>query len=326
MIKKFIISLLCVCFFTTACVNRQKKNSTGLKDVEIMIDWMPVAEYYGIFYAQKEGIFKNYGYNVTINNGEGAPNVATLVGTGRIPIGTTTSDAILQRYVSGLRYSAVRKLFNFNPTSIISLRKNGINSIDDLRGRTLGRNINSNTYHQLKSLIDTRRDIRISMNDIEEYDIGYGGAEFLFNGNVDAFLGYTTNHAIDVLLRDATMTEIFLGDLGAYSYGLVLAFADERALRRLGLDKKDIEEITKAILEGYDKGYKDIEKSIQYLKEAEPTLDDKKLEEGILKIGKLNYSVLYPHSEIDSWIEGIPQDLRLEVLKLYNNIVWSGKE
>lgn len=324
MIRKVVIPLLCVCCLTISCVNKQK--STSLRDVEITIDWLPVAEYYGIYYAKESGIFKKYGYNVTIKTQNGAPIVANLVGTGTIPVGTTTSDDILRSCAKKHSYSAVRKLFNFNPASIISLKEKGINSIDDLRGKTLGVNVSGNPYLQLKSLIETRRDITINMNSFKEYPIGYGGAEFLFNKNVDAFLGYTTNHALDVLLQDSTMTEVFLGDYGAYSYGLVLAFADEKALRKFELDKRDVQNFTAAVLEGYDAGYKDIKNSIMYLKEVEPTLDDKKLEAGILKIGILNRKVLYPHSEVDLWQEEISSEVRLKVLDLYNNIIWSGKE
>lgn len=328
MIRNFTILSLLVCLLITACGSKQTKSS-GLKKVEITIDWAPVAEYYGIYYAKENGIFKKYGYDVTIQIQNGAPVVANLVGTGAIPIGTTTSDDILRSYSKKHRYSAVRKLFNYNPSSIISLKANNINSINDLRGKTLGVNPSGNPYLQLKSLIENNRDVKINMDDFKENpSIGWGGAELLLNHTVDAILAYTTNQALDVKLQDSTMNEVFLGDYGAYSYGLVLAFADEPTLKKYGLTKEDVGNIYNAIIEGYEKGFVDINKSIQYLKEAEPTLKDEKVRIGITKIGNLNNNILYPHSKIDEWLidKDITEDVRSEVLKLYNTIIWSGKE
>lgn len=220
-------------------------------------------------------------------------------------------------------------MFNYNPSSIISLKENNINSIDDLRGKTLGVNPSGNPYLQLKNLIENSRDVKIDMDDFNENpSIGWGGAELLLNHTVDAILAYTTNQALDVSLQDSTMNEVFLGDYGAYSYGLVLAFADETSLKKFALTKEDVGNIYDAIIEGYEKGYADIDKSIQFLKEEEPTLKDEKVRMGITKIGSLNNNILYPHSKIDEWLidENITQDIRTEVLKLYNTVVWSGTE
>jgi NitT/TauT family transport system substrate-binding protein len=328
MIKRIIVPLLWVSLVIMGCGNN-KKNTTGLKDIEITIDWTPVAEYYGIYYAKESGLFKKHGYNVTIQIQNGAPIVANLVGTGTIPIGTTTSDDILRSYAKKHRYSAVRRLFTFNPSSIITLKENNISTIDDLRGKTLGVNPNGNPYLQLKSLIETNRNIKIGMDDFKENpSIGWGGAELLLNHTVDAILAYTTNQALDVKRQDSTMNEVFLGDYGAYSYGLVLAFADETALSKYGITKEDVKTIYDIIIEGYEKGFDDIERSILYLKEAEPTLKEDKVRDGIKKIGTLNNLISYPHSKVDEWLidKSITENIRAEVLKLYNTTVWSGRE
>lgn len=311
----FVISCL---VFLVSCNNSKKKDLQSLKKIQITIDWLPSAEYYGFYYAKSYGIFKKYGYDVTINNGTGASDVAAQVGMGHIPIGTSTSDNLLRLYSKGARYSALRKLFSFNPSSIVTLNNN-IMSINDLKGKIIGVNINASPYLQFVSLLAQRRDIPYELKDIKEYPIGYGGAIQLLNKDVDAFLAYTTNQAIDVQLKDENYHEIYLGDNGIYSYGLVLAFANSETLKKNNLNNSDINEITKAIIEGYDKGYNDLNKSIECLKKAEPSLDEVKLREGIIKIGKLNRTVAYPHKKIDLWVDDklITDKIRKEVLSLY---------
>ena len=123
------------------------------------------------------------------------------------------------------------------------------------------------------------------------------------------------------------MCEIFLGDYGVYSYGLVLAFADAGTLQKYNIDKNDIKKIYEAIAEGYEKGYEDIENTVTYLKMAEPTLKEEKLKEGIKKIGILNTRVRYPHYYVDQWLIGgeITEEIRDEVLQLYGTVVWKDK-
>lgn len=316
-------SLICVMFLLSC--NSKQNNTNGLKNVEITIDWLPVAEYYGIYYAKHSGIFKEYGYNVTIKNGTGAPDVASQIGTGNIAIGTSTSDNILKRYADGQRFSAVRRLFNFNPSSIVTLKKNNISNISDLYNKTLGVNIKASPYEQLMALVKNDRNIKLEEGAFKEYPIEYGGAVQLLRNDVDAFLAYTTNQAIDVSLQNTEYKEIFLGDLGIFSYGLVLAFAEDNVLKKFGLNKYDVENITEAVIKGYENGLNDINKAVKYLKKNDPLLNEIKTKEAIIKIGKLNKTVNYPHKNIDKWLIGskITDRKRDEVLRLYTTVKWN---
>lgn len=302
-----------------SCNKTEKSDSQGLKKVEIMIDWMPSAEYYGFYYAKSNGIFKKYGYDVILKNGTGASDVAMQVGMGHVPIGTSTSDNLLRLYSKGAKYSSLRKVFNFNPSSIVTLSNNKISTIKDLKNKKLGVNLNASPYAQFERLLTLRKDIPIDISDVAEIPIGYGGAIQLLNKDVDAFLAYTTNQAIDVQLEDEDYKEIYLGDNGIYSYGLVLAFSDMKTLEKHNLTTSDITNITKAVIEGYDKGFSNINSSVECLMKVEPSLNAVKLKEAIIKIGKLNRTVNYPHKQVDLWMDEISEKTRLEVLSLYSN-------
>jgi NitT/TauT family transport system substrate-binding protein len=317
--KIFILTI--IIGIISACTDG--KIDRNIKNIEITIDWLPTQEYFGIYYAKHSGIFKRYGYNVTIKSGTSAADVATQIGVGSIAIGTTTSDSVLRRYAEGQHFSALRKIFNFNPASMITLQNKNIHKLADLYGKTLGVNIQANPYEQFTYVIENDRNIPLQAGQFKEYPIDFGGPEQLLAGNVDTFLGYTTNHAIDVSLRRPDMQEIFFGDLGVYSYGLVLAFADVQTLARHNLNNEDIDKIYNAVAEGYNKGLQDMDKAVEYLMENSPTLTKEKIQAGIAKIGKLNQSVVYPHYQIDQWVNGangtrIAEPVREEVLKLYN--------
>ena len=60
--KIYVVIGLALSFLFAACGSKNKKDvHCELKNIEIMIDWVPVAEYYGFFYAKHSGIFKKYG-------------------------------------------------------------------------------------------------------------------------------------------------------------------------------------------------------------------------------------------------------------------------
>lgn len=325
--KIFVTILLVLSFLFAACGSKNKKDSYGgLKDIEIMIDWVPVAEYYGFFYAKHSGIFKKYGYNVEILTGSGASNVAVQVGAGNVAIGTTTSDNILRQYVRGGRYAAVRPLLSFNPSSVITLKKNHIDDISDLKGKTLGVNIQASPYVQWQFLLKRDRNTPLHEMEVKEYNIEWGGAPQLSEGRVDAFLGYTTNQAVDAELLEKDVCEIFLGDLGVVSYGVVLAFASSDILQKEKIDKNDVERIYQAVKEGYDRGFSDIPNAIRYMKmqDGDPMLDEEKLRLAIQKIGKLNKTIVYAPKKLDNWVkeDGITSQNRDSVLRLYSTVLW----
>lgn len=320
MFKRLFYVAFCLVFFV-ACSQTEntaisEKDNTKLKKIVLTIDWVPSAEYFGIFYAKEKGFYIEEGFDVEISPSSGAPVVASQLAVGAISIGTTTSDNILRQIARGASFERAFPLLTFNPASIVSLSEKPIRTPKDLSGITLGVNKQSSVYQQLQYLIDSKV---IEEKSWKEFPIGYGGPPQLLSNQVDAFCAYTTNQAVDLEIKDLNIQEMYFGNLGVATYGLVLLFADKKFLAKDGLSTEDVTKIAKATIKGYNEGAKDIMKAVEVLKKKVPTLDEKKLEVAIRKIGKLNRYTSFPPKKIDIWVNSadITEEVRKKTLSLY---------
>jgi NitT/TauT family transport system substrate-binding protein len=283
---------------------------------KINIDWLPSAEYYGFFYAKSRNIYRGVGLDVEIVPGSGAPIVAKQLASGDIYAGTTTSDNVLREVARGAAFSRIVPVLCFNPCVIASLKSTRINQLSDLRGKTLGTNQQSSAYQQLMYFIEQGM---IKKGSFKEYPIGFGGAEQLKSGVVDAIIAYTTNTVVDLERQGVGVKEIYLGDQGVATYGLVLVLGSPKQMRDEGLSDSDVDHFVKATLQGYAEGLKDVNGAIAALHSVEPTLDEVKLRMAIEKIKNLNNRSKYPASSLDQWVRGtkINDFTRRKVLELY---------
>jgi ABC-type nitrate/sulfonate/bicarbonate transport system substrate-binding protein len=282
----------------------------------ITIDWIPAPEYYGFFYARQKGIYKDVGLDVEIRFANGAPEVAKELAVGNIYAGTTTSDNLLRQVADGAEFSFARPLLKFNPCVLASLAKSPITKLEDIREKIIGTNPQSSVYQQFLYLLKQHN---ISKSSFKQYPIGWGGAAQLKAGDVDAILAYTSNVVIDLEKDKIPVTEIFFGDLGVESYGVVLAVGSEKLLAKNGISAEQARKFAAATIAGYEMGYQDVPGAVAALQAAEPTLEKTKVEFAIRKIGKLNARFQFVSSNLDRWVEdsNITEESRSATRRLF---------
>lgn len=290
--------------------------SSPLKHFVVKIDWVPTPEYYGFFYAQDSGIYKEAGLEVEIQNGTGAANVAKELAVGSIYAGTTTSDNVLREMHKGGHFSRGVALLKFNPCVIVSRAEAPIRQPGDLAKKTLGTNQQSSVYQQLKHLIHQGK---IADGSFTEFPIGWGGSAQLKAGQVDAFLAYTTNGAVDVELDGGSPVELFFSDYGISTIGVALIIAGDDVLAKAEMDSVTIDKFIKATQAGYARGAEDVRGTIKAMKSAVPTIDERKVEVTVRKIKSLNASRAFALADLDKWIVGddVTEESRQRMLTLF---------
>ena len=284
------------------------------RTVNINIDWVPSGEYYGFFYALENGYYKKEGFEVKIVYGNGAPSVAAQVANGSVAIGTTTSDNITTQISRGSTFSKAVGILKYSPTSLVSLSKKEIKNLNGLKGKTIGVNVQASSYSQFLFLL---KNSNIDTKTFKEFPIGFGGAAQLENGQVDAFLAYTTNQAVDLELKGKKISELYFGDLGISSYGLALVFANKEHLKEFNISDNDVLKIIRATEKGYNDGAKDVNGAAAALIKYEPSLSSDKLKFVIGKIALLNKSKAISSNKLDAWMS--PDDsIKSKSRNLYN--------
>jgi ABC-type nitrate/sulfonate/bicarbonate transport system substrate-binding protein len=302
---KVKLALAVVCLLLLSC-NPPKFR---LRPFDITIDWVPSSEYYGFFYAQARGFYRDAGLSVRISNGTGAPIVANQLRAGTIYAGTTTSDNLLRAMAAGGHFTNAVPLLRFNPCTLV-MNPAKLRDLSGLKGKIIGTNKATSVYLQFQSLLTSRN---IHINSFKEVPVGYGGAEIFQAGSVDGFLAYTTNQTIDVEILKAPFKEMLLGDEGLESYGTVLVIESPKAEQ---VSSSDISAFIKATLRGYREGAADIAGAVKALRDYSPVLDPTKIRLAIQKIDRLNATTAYQLDHVDAWVPDVPQNIRATFLQL----------
>ena len=298
--KTNILALVVFILATMPGCDRTKTPSTAaLTPFTVTIDWVPSPEYYGLFYAASHGIYKEAHLDVTIQNGSGAPVVAKQLGVGSIYAGTTTSDNLLRQLAAGVPFGSATPLLTFSPCVIASLASAPVKTLADLNGKRLGTNQQSSVYQQLQYLIGKGT---VKKDSFSEYPIGFGGAAQLKANEVDAILAYTTNAVVDLEKEHVPVNELYFGEQGIATYGLVLVVSDDARLAKAGLRHEVGRAFVRATLEGYRKGAADIEGAARALTQVEPTLNEERTRLAIGKIVRLNQRVRQDLRALDEWV------------------------
>lgn len=279
----------------------------------ITIDWVPSAEYYGFFLAKDAGYYLERGLTAAIRHGSGAPAVAAQLASGAITFGTTTSDNLVRALARGANINRAAPILPFNPATLI-IRASSERALHSIRGGTVGVNVQSAAYSQFHKSLELAG---IRASEIDEYPVGYGGVEEFISGRIDALVGYTSNHAVDLAMRNVPFQEIGFDELGVSSAGLVLA----AAVSESGPEHEVVDSVFSSSIVGYRHGADDIGSAVSALRQADPTLDPNKLQRAIRKISMLSRQAQV--SSWDDWLMGA-QGVSANAIEHANRLMRAG--
>jgi diguanylate cyclase (GGDEF)-like protein/PAS domain S-box-containing protein len=102
--------------------------------VSVLLNWKHQFEFAAFYAAEAQGFYRAAGLDVKIR--EGGPGIDTVkeVVAGQADFGIGAASLVADRY-RGAPVVAVASLMQHSPVGILALRKNGINTVNDLAGR-----------------------------------------------------------------------------------------------------------------------------------------------------------------------------------------------
>lgn len=292
------------------------------------IDWLPGGDYAGFYVADEAGLCSKQGLDLEITPGNGAEDAVKLIASGRVKIGTTTADAILNYAresspgktidLSGVpRVAAV--VFSRNPVVIVS--RDPIGEIADLAGKRLGfSEEGSVTYRQFKSLWKTKmgQDLPTPINPDQSRDatgdfrlvrVGYDGARYLRSGAVDAVLAYATDVPVELATDKPPYNVKYLSDFGVNVAGMVIAIAP--GIPNSEINQEELGDFLECTMAGWERTRADPASAARLIHGRFPELDEAKLVESIsISVGLLpkvsggaSYSSYLARGEIRSALQ-----------------------
>ena len=237
--------------------------------ITFQLNWVAGGSNAGFAAAVEEGFYKKAGLDVKLVEGNGSGNTAQLVASGRSQIAYADAVAISQLIAKGAPMKVLSTIYQSNPNEVMALKKTGIKTINDLRGKKVGVPSGSSQTTMLP--------LFLKANNLSEADVNLINMPMtsmvpsLLQGQVDAILGSMDAYQIQAESQGAELDNYRFADYGVPTVSTSI-FANDTYI-------KDNPEVVKnfiaASLEGWSFALDHPEKAVKDLKAVFPEMNEK---------------------------------------------------
>jgi putative hydroxymethylpyrimidine transport system substrate-binding protein len=311
------VSLLALSFGLSACGEKSEDVKGEAQHLTLTLDFYPNPDHAGIYMAQKLGYFEEAGLDVEIQTPSDPSAPLKLLATGQTDLAISYEPEVILAREQGLGVKAVAALVNRPLTSLIWLKKSGIDGVAGLRGKTIATAGIPYQDAYLKTILSRAK---LQPSDVKSVNVGFGLLPALLSDKAQAMLGGFSNvEGVDLRLRGKDPVVTPVDELGVPSYDELVLVASDKQLEE---DPQAIRLFIAALARGTAAAVKDPEATAKALEEANPALDPKLTQAELAATlpllnppsGKRSYGYMDPAlwAEFSGWmrdnelIEGLP--------------------
>jgi putative hydroxymethylpyrimidine transport system substrate-binding protein len=266
----FAVALLALALGLAACGEKSEDVTGETQPLSLTLDFYPNPDHAGIYMAQKLGYFKEAGLDVDVQTPSDPSAPIKLLAAGRTDLAISYEPEVLLAEEQGLDVVAVGALVNRPLTSMIWLKKSGIEGVGGLRGKTVA---TAGIPYQDAYLKTILARVNLSPSAVKAVNVGFGLLPALVGGSAQAMLGGFSNvEGVDLKLRGDEPVVTPVDKLGVPSYDELVLVAQRK---RLEEDPQQIRLFLAALARGTAAAAKNPEATATALLEANPDLDPK---------------------------------------------------
>ena len=215
-----LAAILALCLAATALIAGACGSAPAPTKVSLQLNWLNEAEFAGYYVAQAKGFYKDQGLDVTIFEGGPGTPARDRVMNGEVTFAVTSFGEQHDLVAAGKPSVAVMAAFQIPPLTIFSLESSEITDPRYLVGRKVG----VTTDYWRKILEQTLTAAGVDPAGVTEVKVEVNDLDKLYDGSVDAWLGYAQDEPIRATIAGHPVTNIFPADFGIGGYeGLVIA-------------------------------------------------------------------------------------------------------
>ncbi|HET7033195.1 MAG TPA: ABC transporter substrate-binding protein, partial [Casimicrobiaceae bacterium] len=204
-----------------------------------------------------------------IVQGNGSGNTAQLVANGRAQLAYADAVAVSQLIAKGAPMKVVSTIYQSNPNAVMSLKKAGIKSVGDLKGKKVGVPSGSSQTTMLPLLLKSNnlKESEINMIDMPVASM----VPALLQGQVDAVLGSIDAYQIQAESQGAQLDVYRFADYGVPTVSTSIFASNDYLKSNPDVVKKFIA----ASLKGWSFALDNPDKAIKDLKQVFPEVNEK---------------------------------------------------
>ncbi len=110
----------------------------GAEKLRVVLDWTPNTNHTGLYVAREKGWYRDAGLDVGIvQPGQDSTSIQQLA-AGKADVVVSTQEEVIAARAEGIPVVSVAAVIQHNTSSLVALKKSGIESIKDLGGHTYG--------------------------------------------------------------------------------------------------------------------------------------------------------------------------------------------
>lgn len=262
--KKFIatFAFLSATLMTNSALAENQK-------LTLMLDWFVNPDHGPIVIAKERGYFKEHGLDVTIQEPADPSTPSKLVAAGKVDMAVSYQPSLIMDVAQGLPLVRSGTLIATPLNALIALKKSGIKSLKDLKGKTIGISIAGNEEATVGTMLNT---VGLSVSDVKFVNVGWALASSLASGKVDAIWGGLRNFEKNQLIIEGYHPVVFFPEEnGIPSYDELVFVANAKTYNKKTISafNSAIEEATTYLVNHPDQAWK------QFISYAPDTLNNK---------------------------------------------------
>ena len=193
--KKICLAFILITLLLSAC---QKQTAGELKEITLNLTYIPNVQFAPFYVAIEKGYFAEKGLKVSLNYGNEADFVA-LVGSNNQQFMIASGEQVLLSRAQGLPVVDVLNWYKDYPVGVASLKESGINTLSDLKGKTIGLpGLYGANYIGFEAMA---RQAGLKDSDYALNSIGFTQVEALVNKQVNAVVVYLANEPVQLKAR-----------------------------------------------------------------------------------------------------------------------------
>lgn len=257
--RRFVIGSVGIILFVImgSAIFCAKRTERSADKVSVRLDWLPQAQFAGVYVAQEKGYFKEKNLDVTINPGGVDFNPIQLVASGSDLLGMANADQLIVARAKGLPLVGIAAIFQQNPSVFMAKQSSGISTPHDFVGKRVGVKYGTSPDILYRAMMNK---LGINIEKVKEVPVQFDLASF-FADQVDVWPGYAINEALVAKEKGFEINIINPFDYGIYDYADVIFTTDKVIKEKPDLVKKFLE----AVLKGWQYAVDNPEEAVDIL-------------------------------------------------------------
>ena len=231
-----LFSLLCVVLLQTFPAHAGEK-------LTVLLDWFVNPDHAPLYVALEKGYFKEKGLDVELIAPSNPNDPPKLVAAGKADIAVSYQHQHQMQVDQGLPLVRIATLIATPLNSLVVLDNGAINSIADLKGKTIGYSVGGFETALLNVMLAQEG---LRLEDVKLINVNFSLSPSLFTGQADAVIGAFRNFELNQMAIEKRPGRAFLvEEYGVPSYDELILVAN-----RNKLDDPKLRKFVDAVEEG----------------------------------------------------------------------------